>query len=61
MDKFKDFVLKENMILKQFSYKRERVSLKFSLEVDNKKDCEDFIKILQTAKAEIEEELRLMN
>ncbi len=42
---------------KQFSYTRNKVSLRFSLRTDIKSELKDFLELLKQAQKEVEEEL----
>ena len=47
-----NIVKKENTTTKTFSYALVRVSLKFTLRVDTKRDLKDFLQCLKSAQLE---------
>ena len=48
----------DNTTSKNFKYSKNKVQLSFTLRVDIKNELKDFLELLKTAVAEVEEELK---
>ena len=51
-------VTSDNTTTKKFSYNKGKCTLSFSLRIDIKSELKDFLALLKTAVAEVEEELK---
>ena len=53
-------VKSENKTTKNFSYSKGKCNLNFTLRTDIKSELHDFLELLKTAVAEVEEDLKLI-
>jgi hypothetical protein len=57
MKKNQNAITANSQITRSWQYSRGNVSLNFSLRIDEAKDLQDFLELLRTAAASVEEQL----